>query len=286
MKIAFRRVVGHVPFDFNQIQEISVGPLIGAGLTWERKLLGRWAMAACCPSRPAMSRRVAPDGPCTGWSVVVVARTSPSDDNTAVADGIRCLPDAAERCDLVVMHHHALQTDELWLVIGDNTAYAHHTAGYNGIWQITSTHDRDPLFVPRYCGMNFEFIAPMAQGNPTEPKGHPTQLIVDEDAAQVTLHQTPTPTHHVESWMTYRTAGPAHVDWTFRYQLHDVARFDTGMAGFFFASYIHQPENKSIYVLSRDVYDALMWVQFCTTHQGRDSAVTWDADPYDLTFGA
>ncbi len=182
-------------------------------------------------------------------------------------------------------HFHHLQTEELSLVIGDNSAHQDHQAGYNGIWQITSVHDCRPLFVPRYCGMNFEFIAPLSAPHATEPKDHPTELLVDDKLRQVTLYQTPTSEHHVESWMTYRTAGPSHVDWTFRYRLHDSGAFPTEFAGFFFANYIHQPENKAIYLLSRDAYDALMWIQFCTTFQGRDSAVTWEADSYDLHFG-
>ena len=79
MKIAFRHVVGHVPFDFNQIHEISVGSLNAAGLTWARRSLARWAMMPRRPSRPAMLRRVAPDGRRIGWAVAVVARTWPSD---------------------------------------------------------------------------------------------------------------------------------------------------------------------------------------------------------------
>ena len=180
---------------------------------------------------------------------------------------------------------HQLQTEELSLVVGDNSAHEGHNAGFNGIWQLTSVHDSRPLFVPRYSGMNFEFIAPMHATQATEPRDHSTELLVDGNSGQVTLHQTPTPVHNVESWMTYCAAGPSHLDWTFRYRLHGPDAFPTGLAGFFFANYIHQPENKAIYVLSRDVYEALMWTQFCTTFQGRDSAVVWEDDPYDFEFG-
>lgn len=182
-------------------------------------------------------------------------------------------------------HFHELRTDELSVVIGDNCSSGEHEAGYNGIWRITSVHDGSPLFVPPYCGMNFEFVAPMSADDPLEPKNHPMELVVENGDRQLTLHQTPTPTHHVESWMTYRTSGPAHLDWTFKYRLHDASAFPTGLAGFFFASYIHQPENKAIYLLSRDVYDSLMWDQFCTTFQGRECAVIWEDNPYDVCFG-
>jgi len=178
---------------------------------------------------------------------------------------------------------HRVQTEELSLVIGDNAADGDHQAGYNGIWDLRSVHDEAPFFVPPYCGMNFEFIAPKAREDPTEPKDHPTQLSIEGD--EVVLHQGSTPTHAVESWMRYRPSGPAHIDWTFRYKLHDPGAFSTGIAGFFFASYIDRPENKAIYVLSRDVYDAMMWVQYCTTFQGVESAIVWEGDDYDLTFG-
>ena len=171
---------------------------------------------------------------------------------------------------------HQIQTNELQLTIGDNTEYSTHQAGYNGIWSLTSIHDATSFCLPDYCGMNFEFIAPMSAVDPMEPRFHPTRLRIDLPNKQVTLHQSPTPVHHVESWMTYRIAGPTHIDWTFRYRLHNLSAFPTGMAGFVFANYILKPEDKSIYVLRRDVYDALMWIQFCTTFQGRNSAVTWE----------
>ena len=64
------------------------------------------------------------------------------------------------------------------------------------------------------CGMNFEYIAPMphssdptfsaaAMATHTEPKDHPTTLIVEEAGKRVTLHQAPTPDRAVETWMTY-----------------------------------------------------------------------------------
>jgi hypothetical protein len=174
--------------------------------------------------------------------------------------------------------------DELSVVVGDNSAHEQHLAGYNGIWHLSSVHDDRPLFLPPYCGMNFEYISPITAGNYTEPKDFPVALLVDEPGVAVTLHQQPTPSHKVESWMSYRVAGPCHLDWTFRYKLHDPGLFATGHAGFFFASYIDKPENKSLYVLSRDVYDTLMWVQFCTLYHGRNSAVCWESDPYDLQF--
>ena len=180
---------------------------------------------------------------------------------------------------------HPLQTEELTVVIGDNSAHDDHQPGYSGIWHLSSVHDPSSFFIPNFAGMNFEFIAPMSTDDRYEPRHFPTRLIIDEPGTQVTLHQEPTPVHKVESWTTFRVGGPAHLDWTFRFRLHEPAAFPTGVAGFFFASYVHEPENKSIYLLSRTVYESLMWVQFCTLFQGHNAAVVWEEDAYDLTFG-
>jgi hypothetical protein len=182
-------------------------------------------------------------------------------------------------------HFHSLRAEEISVVVGDNSEHGVHLSGYNGLWHLSSVHDPSSFFLPEYCGMNFEFIAPKSPDDSVEPKDHPTELVVDEPETQVTLHQSPTPTHWVESWMTYRVAGPAHLDWTFRFRLHEPVAFPSGFAGFFFASYINQPENKALYLLSRSVYDTLMWIQFCSAFQGRDCAIVWEQEVYDLRFG-
>jgi len=181
-------------------------------------------------------------------------------------------------------HFHTLKTDELSVIVGDNTAHKQHVAGYNGIWQISSVHDARPVYVPRVSGMNLEFFAPFSKTVEVEPRKHPVDLIVHEPARHVTLHQAPSPVAKVESWIDYQVAGPCHIDWTYRYKLHAPEHFDTGYAGFFFASYIHWPDNKAIYVISPDFFRALMWIQYCPPTQGKDSAITWVDDSYDLTF--
>ena len=182
-------------------------------------------------------------------------------------------------------HFHELRTEELSATIGDHAAHGRHEPDYSGIWQLHSRHESRPLFIPEYCGFNFEFIAPVDEENIFEPRWHPSELLVEQAGRAVAIHQSPTPSHKVESWLEFKTAGPSHIDWCFRYRLEDPGLFAGGLAGFFFASYIDRPENKAIYLLSRDVYDALMWAQFCTVFQGHRAAVTWEEDAYDYEFG-
>ena len=58
---------------------------------------------------------------------------------------------------------HELRTEELRFVVGDNSGVpqgpsqgprGEHLAGYNGVWHLSSVHDRRPLFLPDVCGMN------------------------------------------------------------------------------------------------------------------------------------
>jgi len=107
-------------------------------------------------------------------------------------------------------------------------------------------------------------------------------LDVDEQTTQ--LHQLPTTLHAVESWLTFRLVLPYAIDFSFRYRLHDPERFETNYAGFFFASYLFEPENKAIYLLSKDADRSLSWHQFSTNYHGASAAVVWEMDDYALEF--
>jgi len=182
-------------------------------------------------------------------------------------------------------HFHTIKTDDLSVVIGDNTSHGEHRAGYHGIWRITSAHNSQAVFVPRYSGLNLNHIAPTPENDQLEPRQSPVELKVDVPSRQVTLHQPETRTTHVESWLTYTASGPHHIDWTYRYKLHDPALFKSNFAGFYLASYLDQPENKAIYVLSPSCCRAIMWIQYCPPTHLKDAAITWENDPYDLEFG-
>ena len=104
-------------------------------------------------------------------------------------------------------HCHTLKTEELSVVVGDNTAMGEHEAGYHGIWKITSIHNDRPVHVPRFAGMNLNHISPSVEGDTLEPRRCPVEMTVDKPANLVTLHQPTTRTLKVESWATFQVAG-------------------------------------------------------------------------------
>ncbi|HPO10354.1 MAG TPA: hypothetical protein PLZ55_16895 [bacterium] len=181
------------------------------------------------------------------------------------------------------MNSIELKTSEITCRIGDNTANGEHNALYNGIWELRSTHEPVNLFVPSYAGLNLEHIFDGSANRGDnkrffEPRHHPMELTVENDTA--TLHQTPTPFMKVESWTSFRVEEPNRIRFQFRARpTHTDFRFN--YLGFFWASYILAPENKSIYFPTPEKNErGWRWYQHCTLAHNRDSSVLSEADNF------
>jgi hypothetical protein len=165
----------------------------------------------------------------------------------------------------------------LTAVVGDNEAYEGRRAGYNGIHRLV--HKGKSLF--GIAGLNFEHIFDGQQelvADPKvyfEPRNAPMTLTKLSDV-EVELHQAPTPTFFLESWTRFKLSAPHYVDFTFRCKPHQHA-FRNGYIGLFWASYIHEPENKSIYFR-----DEKGWVQYGTQFHNDQSTVRHVGDKLDL----
>src|SRR5207244_1640446 len=96
--------------------------------------------------------------------------------------------------------------------------------------------------------------------------------------SEAELHQPPTPTFHLESWMRFKLVAPHYIDLTFRCKPHQHV-FAYGYIGLFWASYIDDPENKSIYFR-----DDKGWVQFSTQTHFDESTVVHLEDKTRLKF--
>src|SRR5690625_6953739 len=64
---------------------------------------------------------------------------------------------------------------------------------------------------------------------------------------KILLHQPPTTLSQVESWTTFEIKEPDYIDVEFSFTIHDSDFFKNGYAGFFWASYINQPEDIGIH---------------------------------------
>lgn len=183
------------------------------------------------------------------------------------------------------MAHETFKAGDLTAVIGDNEAYDERRPGYNGIHRLVHRTLPDQS-VFGIAGLNFEHIFDGDQDqaaisvNPQvyfEPRNHPMTLRrLGDNAAE--LHQSPTPTYHLESWTQFRLSPPHSVDFTFRCRPTQHS-FRNGYIGLFWASYINAPENKSIYFR-----DARGWVQFCTQGHNNQSTVRHVDDSLELKF--
>jgi hypothetical protein len=97
-------------------------------------------------------------------------------------------------------------------------------------------------------------------------------------AVEAELHQPPTPTYRLESWTRFRVVAPHYLDFAFRCRPTQHV-FAHGYIGLFWASYIHAPEDKSIYFRHGGI-----WHQLCTQRHNDESTVRHRDDKLDLKF--
>jgi hypothetical protein len=97
------------------------------------------------------------------------------------------------------------------------------------------------------------------------------------------LHQPPTPTFQLESWTRLRLVEPHYIDFEYRCKPHQHA-FRFGYIGLFWASYIHGPEDKSMYFRGAVAGASPSWVQLCTQRHNDQSTVVHSSDRFELQF--
>ncbi len=180
------------------------------------------------------------------------------------------------------------RSEELRCVIGNNASMGEHREGYNGVFNLTSIHQAETLFVPAYAGLNLEHYFDGSDAGKDrkilfEPRVSPMEFRKIDDRTAM-LHQPPTPYWNVESTTSFQLKDPYYIDVTFKC-VPRKKRFQGGAMGVFWASYINEPSDKSIYFLRRGAtLDHPLWQQFCTQYHDRDSTVKHEADPFEWTF--
>ena len=183
------------------------------------------------------------------------------------------------------MAHDTFQAGDLTAVIGDNEAHDKHTAGYNGIHQLTHKSEPTTLFVPTVAGLNLEHIFDgdqelRARNDPKvffEPRTAPMTFKKLSDS-EAELHQPPTPTFKLESWTRIKLVAPHYIDFTFRCQATQHV-FRHGYIGLFWANYINAPEDKSLYFRGDK-----RWLQLCSQRHNDESTVVHQENKVNLKF--
>jgi len=151
-----------------------------------------------------------------------------------------------------------LKRGPIELVLVDNQAHKldeapNHRAGYNGVAVLK--HERQPRtpFVPEVSGLNFEHIhdgTKVGLVEKFEPRMFPMQLRKISEFTYE-LHQPPTKNCKLESCGRYTLLADGTIEYTFEC----IPRDDTyrhKFIGLFWASYMHQPEDMSIFFPGRE----------------------------------
>lgn len=193
-------------------------------------------------------------------------------------------PAAASQSSSV--HSVTLESGDLEVVIGDNSAADSHRAGYNGVWSLKHRLADRSLFVPGIAGLNLEHII---NGTPIdsdelffEPRRSPMTL-QPVSRTSVRLHQPATFATGVESTTLFSLSAPNVLDMHFEC-VPRKSVFPHGYLSLFWASYIHAPTDKSMYFLGNLADQSPAWIQLCTQFHNDQSTVKHRSDNYEATW--
>lgn len=140
-----------------------------------------------------------------------------------------------------------IRNGDLNVTFIDNMKWGQHRAGYNGIAEMRHSKLDSNIFVPFYAGFNLEHIfGGDSLVDLFEPRKHPMRLY-QKNETEVLLYQEATPVSNVESLTEFKLVTPNYIDITFQCIFHSLDFFKHDYAGLFWASYIHKPEDRSIY---------------------------------------
>jgi len=204
------------------------------------------------------------------------------------ADGVTSLTQPALKYEPVASGLVRLKRGPIELVLVDNQAHVideapQHRAGYNGVAVLKHEKQSRTPFVPEVSGLNFEHIHDGTQAGLVEkfePRAFPMQMRrIDEFTYE--LHQSPTKNCRLESCGRYRLLSDGTIEYTFEcIPRADVYRHR--FIGLFWASYMHQPEDMSIFFPGREskAEGPTRWINGITPLHGTDAT----HPPVDLTF--
>jgi hypothetical protein len=143
-----------------------------------------------------------------------------------------------------------LQTSQFIALISDNNGTGIHKNGYNGIASLIPQSLGNNIFVPFYCGMNFEctWLSEFEQNyeQQFEPRNSPMHIIEANDK-RVVLHQPATSFKGIEAFITFSVEEPCYIHQNVR-----IIFWKDFIEGRNFkslwASYMHQPIDKHVYL--------------------------------------
>ncbi len=195
------------------------------------------------------------------------------------AGKITSLTNPAVKFRVAEKDHVTLKKGDVTAIIVNNAAInlpelPNHRAGYNGVASLTHKNRRENLFVPIVAGLNFEHIHDGTKEGlkeKFEPRAFPMELRIIDDST-VELYQPPTGNWKLESCGRYRILDDGTIEYTFEC-VPRRGGYKHGKIGLFWASYIHQPEDKAIHFKGHLKASKAPgeWIKAITPNHGVDS---------------
>lgn len=187
---------------------------------------------------------------------------------------------------VAAQHTVNLKRGDLKAVFVDNNSFGdHHRRGYNGIAELYHKKQDSTLFVPSFSGLNLEHIfGGDSLVSLFEPRKQP-MTIKKLSRSKVLLHQPVTGISQVESWTLFKMKRPHFIDVEFSFIVHNPGMFNHGYAGFFWASYINDPDQLGIYFKGRRGNNGPSdWIYAYSGQHGTNSTHIGENDKYHFFF--
>jgi len=144
----------------------------------------------------------------------------------------------------------SLETSDLMILIADNSAFGIHRAGYNGVASLIPRRLGNNIFVPTYCGLNYETTSLEGLEEDAEGKFEPRRIpmeIVEHGPDRAVLHQPPSERKGIEARIEFRTEEPYYIHQRVMIRFHK--RFASPSEfNSLWASYMHIPPDLHIYL--------------------------------------
>ncbi|MEE2642029.1 MAG: hypothetical protein VX768_15485 [Planctomycetota bacterium] len=189
------------------------------------------------------------------------------------------LTDASVKFSRSRQHWARLSNPIATAIIVDNEAVdtpelPDHRSGYSGVASLVHQKQKRSLFVPGIAGLNFEHIHDGTTAGLVEkfePRKFPMELRIINQTT-VELYQPPTGNWKLESCGRYELLK----DGTLEYRFECIPRavdFRNDFIGLFWASYIEQPEDNSIFFRGRKIgrSDPARWIRGVSPRHGVSS---------------
>ena len=145
---------------------------------------------------------------------------------------------------------YPLETSQFIAYVCDNSAVGIHHAGYNGLASLIPKPTGNNIFVPTYCGLNYETtsISNLKQERDQRFEPRRTSMkVVEANNSQVQLHQAPTDFKGIEAQITFQMEEPYYIHQRVRMTFQK--RFSLPMSfRSLWASYMHMPPDRHIYL--------------------------------------